>query len=163
MLQRAGIDPAIIGDLVEEYAKGRSRAWFWMEAFGALVTKAPRPRYVTAARWLAALPLAMIAARLVIQISGLLFGRDSAQLRVRVAVALLIGAAFIVIGVAAVPGRKGALARLALGVVLAGSAGVSALMFLPGERFWTVPLMWGVCTVLGGATAYSLLRNRRTA
>jgi hypothetical protein len=50
LLQRAGIDPAIIGDLTEEYSRGRSRLWFWTQALGALIAKSvqSRKRFATA-------------------------------------------------------------------------------------------------------------------
>jgi hypothetical protein len=35
VLERLGVDPAIAGDLIEEYASGRSRAWLVWQAFAA--------------------------------------------------------------------------------------------------------------------------------
>ena len=56
LMQEAGTDPAVIGDLVETYATGRSAGWFWRQAIAA---SAPSP--INALRWAAAIPLAHYA------------------------------------------------------------------------------------------------------
>lgn len=35
LLERCGVDPAVAGDVVEEYRSGRSRGWFLWQAFAA--------------------------------------------------------------------------------------------------------------------------------
>jgi hypothetical protein len=37
LMQRAGVDPSIVGDLIEEHSKGRSTWWFWKQAIVASV------------------------------------------------------------------------------------------------------------------------------
>jgi hypothetical protein len=37
ILERFGIDEAVIGDLVEQLARGRSQVWFWRQAVSALL------------------------------------------------------------------------------------------------------------------------------
>jgi hypothetical protein len=36
LLQRLGADPALVGDLLEQFEHRRSRLWFWRQVFGAL-------------------------------------------------------------------------------------------------------------------------------
>jgi hypothetical protein len=36
LMDRLGVGEAVIGDLVEQVRAGRSRAWFWRQAFGAI-------------------------------------------------------------------------------------------------------------------------------
>jgi hypothetical protein len=45
LLQRLGADPALVGDLVEEFERRRSRLWFWRQA-GAAVLVSGRARDV---------------------------------------------------------------------------------------------------------------------
>jgi hypothetical protein len=37
LLDRFGVDESVTGDLVEQLARGRSQAWFWRQALGAVV------------------------------------------------------------------------------------------------------------------------------
>lgn len=37
LLQRLGTNPALSGDLIEEYQQGRSRAWYWRQVVMAIV------------------------------------------------------------------------------------------------------------------------------
>jgi hypothetical protein len=53
-------DPAVIGDMVEEHAKGRTAWWFWKQAIAAA---APSP--LSGLRWAIAIPLAYGTAALV--------------------------------------------------------------------------------------------------
>jgi hypothetical protein len=49
LLTRAGVDPALIDDITDEYAAGRSSWWLWRQVFSSLVLAArgraaePRP------------------------------------------------------------------------------------------------------------------------
>jgi hypothetical protein len=36
LLQRLGADPALVGDLLEEFGRRRSRVWFWRQLIAAL-------------------------------------------------------------------------------------------------------------------------------
>ena len=161
MMQRAGIDPAIIGDLMEEYSRDRSRLWYWTQAFGALTTKSsPLSQLIAAARWAAALPLAILIVRVVSRLAGVLFWslipRDFAHGRFLLySESFLIAAAFLGAMVLVAPARKDSVARIALGVVLICSAVPLALSTSSGDR-WT-GLLIGMCGVLGGLAAYGLL------
>ena len=42
LMQRAHVDPSIVGDLIEEYSKGRSTFWFWKQAIFASVRTCSR-------------------------------------------------------------------------------------------------------------------------
>ena len=42
LLDRLGIDPALVGDLLEESQSGRSQAWFWRQTFRAVASGAAR-------------------------------------------------------------------------------------------------------------------------
>jgi hypothetical protein len=42
LLERLGVDSAIAGDLIEEYASGRSRVWLVWQAFGAVTVATVR-------------------------------------------------------------------------------------------------------------------------
>jgi hypothetical protein len=44
LLEHSGADAAIAGDIIEEYAKGRTPAWFWKQAIVASVRIAFRQR-----------------------------------------------------------------------------------------------------------------------
>ena len=149
MMQRTGVDPAIVGDLIEEYSRGRSSLWYWMQAFGALMTKTVPTLSPDMARfrWLAALPLAILAVRAVSRMA-LFFTRDFSHLQVSVPIAsFFMAAAFLSTGVLVAPEQKDAVARIAFGVVLFLSAAVMLASVLVG-----------VCGLLGGAAAYTLQR-----
>jgi hypothetical protein len=162
LMQRAGIDPAIIGDLIEECSNGRSRVWYWRQAVGALSMKSsPRSRFIVLFRWSATLPLAILAVRLVSR-CVMVFVRDVPQARLWIPISFfLMAAAFLSTGVAVAPDRKDAVARIALGVVLLCSAAFMAMSFFTGEKLSTVPLTWGACSLLGGLAAHRFQRNLR--
>jgi hypothetical protein len=165
MMQRSGIDPAIIGDLIEEYSKGHSVIWFWVQTFGALLTKAPgAARYVVAFRWLAALPLAILAVRLVSRSAdfvyfGVFHGDFPHMMYLMYPLSFLVAATFVSTMVIVVPDRKHSVARIAFGVVLISSASPLALSVLSGNKSWTFQILVGLCGLLGGAAAYGLHRN----
>jgi hypothetical protein len=39
LLERFGVDEALVGDLVEEYGRNRSRVWFWRQTLVAVIKK----------------------------------------------------------------------------------------------------------------------------
>jgi hypothetical protein len=156
MLQRAGIDPSIVGDLMEEHAKGRSALWFWMQALGAIWAKAPG--LVTTMRWLTVLPLAIVAVRVVIAITETafftFFRRDFAHGRFLLyGEGFLIAAAFLSTMVIVAPARKDSVARIALGVVFACSAMPIVLTVTSTDK---TGLLVGLCGIVGGISTYGL-------
>jgi hypothetical protein len=44
LLEHSGTDAAIVGDILEEFAKGRTATWFWKQAIVASVRIASRQR-----------------------------------------------------------------------------------------------------------------------
>src|SRR5262245_17766932 len=53
ILERSGVDPVLIGDLVEQYRGGRSALWLWSQVPRAVVNAAIRDvrrHYILAAR-----------------------------------------------------------------------------------------------------------------
>ena len=49
LLERAGVDPTLVGDIVEEFERRRSRVWLWRQVFSSLALavagggREPRP------------------------------------------------------------------------------------------------------------------------
>lgn len=102
-----------------------------------------------ALRWVAALPLAILAAVL-----GFNVVPDHDFLRVAIWTNVgffLMAAAFVSVGVSVVPGRKDSVARIALAVVV-----VLATWFVVVGAIGMamMPVVWGVCALLGGVLAY---------
>ena len=120
LMQFAGVDPAVIGDLVETFATGPSAAWFWQQAIAAA---APSP--LNALRWLAAIPLAAYAGELVLNRgSGLAWsmldpvGMQGWRFYLPLCVAAFLWSATLVwIGTLVVPSRKRLVANCLLGFV----------------------------------------------
>jgi hypothetical protein len=178
LVERSGADPALIGDILEEYARGdRSRRWLWRHVVNLVFTPV-RVSRARALRWVAALPLAMLA----IGTEGLLMdfiGRSvelpsvypdpthfHTQLELTLRYYVLQGVVaasffvpawtFVTVGVWVSPTRKNVVALVALAVVVV----VGVLMMGAPDR----PAIWlGGCIVVGGLAAYWPWRERRKA
>jgi hypothetical protein len=51
LAEKCGLDPALTGDLLEQYASGRSAFWLWRQALSAVVLNTYRTAYIE--RWIA--------------------------------------------------------------------------------------------------------------
>ena len=110
-------------------------------------------------RWLAVLPLPIVAARVVITITEAaffsFFHRDFAHGRfLMYGEGFLIAAAFLDTMVIVAPARKDSVARIALGVVFAASAVPIVLTTTLPDR--GTGLLIGLCGLLGGVATYAL-------
>ena len=107
-------------------------------------------------RWLAALPLAMLAAYAAMRAVGFAIGSFGPRNFHYVGIWASAGffsmaAAFVGVGVWIAPGRKDAVARIAVTVV--GSLGAFAMAM--GAFYMAFePMWWGACILLGGVAAY---------
>lgn len=158
LMQFAGVDPAIIGDLVETFATGASAVWFWQQAIAAA---APSP--LNALRWVAAIPLATYAGQLVLNRgSGLAWsmlgpaGMHGWRFYLPICVAAFLWSLTLVsIGTLVVPSRRRLVANCLLGIV--GSIyGVALLLMLvaPSTGVWGFAIL--ACGLLGGALAHGV-------
>jgi hypothetical protein len=168
MMQRAGIEPAIIGDLIEEYSKGRSSLWYWMQALGAFVTKAPTlSPYMASLRWLIALPFAMLAAAAVPRIANALFlpwfSFNPGVMMAFYATSFLMPAIFVGAFVWIAPSRKYSVARIALAIVGFYGALIAMAPFFFGQPFDSMPVFGGISALLGGVVGYLCCRSRSAA
>ncbi len=161
LLQRARIDPAIIGDLVEEYPKGRSRAWFWRQTANILTRKL-LPMAIAALRWLAVVPSVILA----IAIESWIVVVRSHSREMILPAAFLMAATFVKASTWIAPRRKDPVRRIALSVVIVCGALSAFMNQLLGFGF--VPfLFWvGAFAVIGGTAAHfsaeELKTGRRT-
>jgi hypothetical protein len=115
-----------------------------------------------ACRWLLALPLAMVAgvvAQRAVTLTWLALvpGWDYAWAWTSLAF-FVMSSAFVAVGVAVSPARKDAVARIALGVVMAGSAG---FIVLGAWHVAATPVAWGLAIALGGLTSFLSWRRAR--
>jgi hypothetical protein len=118
-------------------------------------------------RWVVALPAALLAAdavRLAVGRVGALImssNPDFQYINVMLDVMLLFMAvAFLWVGVAIAPHRKGSVARLGLVVVVAWAL---AGMLFPAIVRWVGGPQSAVCVVIGGALAYLPWRGQRSS
>lgn len=107
LMNEAMTDPAVIGDLVEEHARGRSAWWFWKQA---MVASAPSP--LNALRWAIAIPLAYGFARLV----GSSINSTGWEAGGRLLAGSLSAASLILIAAWIVPSRKLLVAKTLLAI-----------------------------------------------
>jgi hypothetical protein len=108
---------------------------------------------VARARWIAALPLAIIAADTVQRLAVFVFQlQDVRQFwMVSYFIAFLMAAVFITVGVGVVPTRRDAVARIALAVVVV----LALILMMTGAVKRASPaLLLGACGLLGGGLAY---------
>ena len=70
LLSCSGVDDALIGDLVEQRHAGRSRAWLWRQAAGAIVAALVRDAAVQPLRTAAAVIVALVLRQLTIRAWG---------------------------------------------------------------------------------------------
>lgn len=116
-----------------------------------------------ALRWLAALPVAVVAAiaaaRIVVWFPAMYLGLFNRFEHVGVSITIAcfaMAATFVSVGVWVVPGRKDSVARIALGVVAVGGTlfiAVSAISMA------LAPLVWGISILLGGGVSYLSCRR----
>jgi hypothetical protein len=111
-------------------------------------------------RWLAALPLAIVAAAVASRTAGLItirYLRESpSSFWVLTAITFfLMSSAFVSVGIWVAPNRKDSVARIALGVVVGCGALVMALSTV---AMAATPFVWGLSTLLGGVVSYLALR-----
>jgi hypothetical protein len=114
-------------------------------------------------RWLAALPLAMLAAYAAMRAAGFAISLTGPRTFHYVGIWAGVGffsmaAAFVGVGVWVAPGRKDSVARIAVTVVGAFGAYAMAL-----GAFYAAfePMSWGACILLGGVAAYLPCRLHR--
>lgn len=126
LMQDADTDPVVIGDLIETYAGGRTRWWFWKQAMAAAL-----PSRLGILRWLIAFPLAFeagrFASRLALHIVWSLTGGPAAfnttPMRWSFMVsALAMTVTFISVATLVVPHRKPLVAKTLLAIVCAAAA-----------------------------------------
>ncbi len=129
---------------------------FVIHTFGDWVITALKENAMTGTlvfrlRWIAALPLAIVAATAVARMSAF-FIRDIPQFRtVGNIFAFLMAATFVTVGVWVVPSRRDTVARIALAVIV-----VLALMIIAVGvvNRASTPFLLGACGLLGGGLAY---------
>jgi hypothetical protein len=175
LLERSGANPALIGDLIEEYGLGRSRTWYWKQVFNVLVRECLSSKIaaMVALRWFAALPFAMLAADAAQRLVGffarrsisvtsmrpfagaqprLIYNFDHFMIWMYVGL-FLMPAAFVSAGLWAAPGRRDSVARIALSVVAVWSVLIATgVSHFSGQPFSAWQLAAGVCVLLGGVT-----------
>ena len=150
LLEHSGADSGIIGDIVEEYGNGRTTFWFWKQA-----VVAASPTGVRALRWLAVIPLAVVAVGLELWVrwlTGFL----------ALPAAFIMAFTLVRVSTSVAPRQKDSVRRIALNVVIA-CGGLEAFMNqLLGFRF--IPfLFWiGIFAVLGGIAGCSSAAKLRT-
>jgi hypothetical protein len=115
-------------------------------------------------RWIAALPVAMLAAYAVMRAVGFAIGVALANPRnfLYVGIGASVGyfsmaAAFVAVGIWVAPNRKESVARIAVAVV--GAFGAYAMAVGVFARAFE-PMAWGVCILLGGVAGYLPRRVR---
>lgn len=123
-------------------------------------------RQMTLARWIAALPLAILCAAVVPRSFFFLFGyffvvRDFNRIWITTSIALcLMATVFVVVGVSLVPSRKDAVARIAVSVVAFWSVffaiATAAVVPFWQERVGGYVASFGI--LLGGVLGYVLWR-----
>jgi hypothetical protein len=151
---------AVIGDLEERYRGGKGSSWYWRQAVTIIAVDASSP-----VRWLAALPLALLASTLVLRAGGVAARHAGFQYVSMVAgVTLAVMAfAFVCVGVWIAPARKASVGRMGLAVVACCGAGFLVLAALGDRRDALTPLIFGGCTMLGGVLAFLASRERVVA
>jgi hypothetical protein len=170
MMNAMGADPAVIGDLVETHATGRTAGWFWRQAIAA---SAPSP--LNALRWAGAIPVAFYLGGFLESQSyrlgwTLLDPRGHAFLGWRWYLPSDVGvflssASLVLLGTLIVPTRKRLVANCLLGIVCA-MWGLVALIGLVrpfvalGQPFHWSMFATVVSGLLGGFVAYAIVHNR---
>jgi hypothetical protein len=119
----------------------------------ALKENAMTGTLVTRLRWIAALPLAIVAATAVQRLTVSFFQiQDIRQFWiVAYFIAFFMAAVFVTVGVWVVPTRRDAVARIALAVVVVLAL---ILMTIGALKGVSIPLLLGACGLLGGGLAY---------
>jgi hypothetical protein len=152
LMEGAGTEPAVIGDLIESYSQGRNARWFWRQAIAA---STPSP--LNALRWAIAVPTAYwVSLRLGALIHGLVgFGPAGSASAAFVSTGALVSIASFI-----VPSRRMLVARTLFGVVIAAMA--LLIVIPPGfERSFTwTPRIIGCAGLLGGLISYVFLSAR---
>jgi hypothetical protein len=159
LLERSGANPSLIGDLAEEYGRGRSQGWYRRQVLHILAREFFSSS-LNAFRWFVALPFAMLAVYAEWRLTGFIvrrvvhsvstFGRGEAVLLVMF---FVMAATFVGVGVWVAPNRRNSVARIALCVVgVIGTLAIAMAATTPDST--GPPLVAGVCILLGGATGY---------
>jgi hypothetical protein len=157
LMEEAGTEPAVIGDLIETYSQGRDQNWFWRQAIAA---SAPSP--LNALRWALALPVAWwISLRLSGSVASSLVGSDGLAwfgpgYKALAPAMFVFTAALIAIGSAVVPNRKTLVARTLLGLVILT---MLMMIVMPGRSFDWTPRIIGGAGLLGGLLSYGLIQS----
>jgi hypothetical protein len=160
LMEEAGTEPAVIGDLIETYSQGRDQNWFWRQAIAA---SAPSP--LNALRWALALPVAWwISLRLSGSVASSLVGPDGLEWFGPGSTALppamfVFTAALIALGSAVVPNRKTLVARTLFGLVILTMLMMIVMPPAIGRSFDWTPRIIGGAGLLGGLLSYGLIQS----
>jgi len=117
----------------------------------ALKENAMTGTLVSRLRWIAALPLAIVAADAAPRLSGYFIQDIRQAWIVAYFIAFFMAAVFITVGVCVVPTRRDAVARIALAVVVVLAL---ILMTIGALNRASPAFLLGACGLLGGALAY---------
>ena len=151
LMEGAGTEPAVIGDLIESYSQGRNAGWFWRQALAA---SAPSP--LNALRWAIAIPTAYW---LSLALGGLIHGLVGFGPAGSASAAFVSAGALVSIASFIVPSRRVLVARTLLGIVIAAMA---LLILLPpgfDRSFSWTPRIIGCSGLLGGVISYVFLSS----
>ena len=121
----------------------------WM--ITALKENAMTGTLVSRLRWIAALPLAIVAADAAPRLSGYFIQDIRQAWIVAYFIAFFMAAVFITVGVCVVPTRRDAVARIALAVVVVLAL---TLMTIGALNRASPAFLLGACGLLGGGLAY---------
>ena len=160
MLERVGADPALIGDLLEEYERGaHSRTWYSKQVVSILMRQILSST-TGAARWMCTLPVALVAAGLIPYVVLVAQSRLAPNVSASAAVMMpitsfLMAAVFVSASVWVAPDRKSEVSRIAVAVVAFWGVAfiVSGVYFGEPTRISS-----GVMFLLGGGIALAIAR-----
>jgi predicted ribosomally synthesized peptide with SipW-like signal peptide len=149
LMEYAGADSAVIGDLVEAFTREHEVAWFWRQTANILIRRF-LAMAVAALRWLILVPSVILA--IVIE-WWIVVVRAHDRMMILPA-AFVIAATLVKLSTWIAPSRKDPVRRIALSVVIVCGVAEAFMNQLLGFTF--IPfLFWvGVFAVIGGTLAY---------
>jgi hypothetical protein len=152
LMEEAGTEPAVIGDLIETYSQRPNARWFWRQAIAA---SAPSP--VNALRWAIAIPTAYW---LSVRLAGLIRGLVGFEPVGSASAAFVSAAALVSIASLIVPSRRVLVARTLFGIVI--SAMTILILLPPGfdRSFRWTPRIAGCAGLVGGLISYVFMSSR---
>jgi hypothetical protein len=142
LLEHSGTDAAIVGDILEEFAKGQTATWFWKQAIVAA-----SPVALCAFRWLGVVPLTVVAVGLELWLrwkTG--FPALPAS--------FIMGLTFVRVGASVAPRLKDSVARIALSVLTVSGVLFAFMNSLLGFQFIPYFFWMGTLAALGGIAGY---------